>query len=115
MGSAAHHDRPDSNLGPFAGCCFDADRLANPAAPGHCRGRRHDDIAAADALLDAGAVQLLRPPRAAGSHREHGALRYSMTEDMLTPVPQPAGSDVSEIVARLLASREGEIYRKVTL
>ncbi|HLW68121.1 MAG TPA: helix-turn-helix domain-containing protein [Gemmataceae bacterium] len=38
-----------------------------------------------------------------------------MTEDMLTPVPQPAGSDVSEIVARLLASREGEIYRKVTL
>src|SRR5262249_3267182 len=57
-----------------AGGALDAHRLTDAAAAGDRRGRRHAVVAAADALPDAGAVQLLRPPRAAAVRRRASAL-----------------------------------------
>ena len=61
-------------LGLLPGGPVDEDRLPDAAAAGHRRGRRHADDAVPDALPDAGAVQLLRPPRAAGRRRRPGPL-----------------------------------------
>ena len=52
-----------------AGGPFHANRFADPAAAGHRRGRRHDHHDLAHPLSYAGAVQFLRPSRAAGGGR----------------------------------------------
>ena len=49
------------------------------AAAGHRRGRRHDRHAVPGPLPDAGALQLLRSPRAAGRGRRHGPLNKSLS------------------------------------
>src|SRR5262249_10117073 len=56
-------DGTDGGLRAIAGCPVHAHRGADTATAGYRCGWRHADDAAAQPLLDAGAVQLLRPPR----------------------------------------------------
>ena len=73
--SPRDHDGADGHPRPAAGSVIDAHRGPDTAAAGHRGGRRHDHDAGPDALPDAGAVQLLRPPRAPRRLRRHGPLR----------------------------------------
>src|SRR5438105_4423915 len=85
-GPADVHDGVDSNLRLAAGRPLDPNRRANPAPPRHRRGRRHDHDAALESLPDAGAIQLLRPPRAARERARRCPLASRVTMPSLLVV-----------------------------
>ena len=59
---------------------FDQDRRSDAKAAGHRRGGEHDRDAVPDALPDAGALQLLRPPRNQTARGRSGALAWMAGE-----------------------------------
>src|SRR5262249_37352376 len=73
-GAAGDDDGADGDLRPAAGRRLDAHRRPDAAAAGH-RGRRRPDLDLVRAALpEAGALQLLRPPRADPAVRRPGPL-----------------------------------------
>ena len=73
-GAAGDDHRDDGHPGALARGRVDQDGRPDGAAVGHRRGRRHDRDAPPRPLPDAGALQLLRSPRAAGRGRGDGPL-----------------------------------------
>ena len=74
--AAGDDDGPDGGARPTARGAVDQDRRPDAAAAGHRGRRRHVDDPVPDALPDAGALQLLRQPRAARRCQRHGALSH---------------------------------------
>ena len=72
--AAGDDHRDDGHPGALARGRVDEDGRPDGAAVGHRRGRRHDRDALPRPLPDAGALQLLRSPRAAGGGRGDGPL-----------------------------------------
>jgi len=81
--AARDDDRHDGAFWIVAGILFHEDRLANAASAGDCGGGRHGSHDSAHPLPDAGALQFLRPSRAARRLRRHGALIVEFVRALL--------------------------------